>query len=36
VALQAQIEPAEIQAMAERTRDRLREWGIGRKGADAA
>ena len=36
MALQAQIEPAEIRAMAERTRDRLREWGIGRKGADAA
>ncbi|HEX6337782.1 MAG TPA: DUF4192 domain-containing protein [Jiangellaceae bacterium] len=36
VALQAQIEPAEIRAMAERTRDRLREWGIGRTDAEAA
>ena len=35
-ALQAQIEPAEIRAMAGRTRDRLREWGIGRAEADAA
>jgi hypothetical protein len=34
--LQAQIEPAEIRAMAERTRDRLREWGIGRTDAEAA
>ena len=36
MALQAQIEPAEIRAMAKRTRDRLRQWGIGRADADAA
>lgn len=36
MALQAQIEPAEIRAMAGRTRDRLREWGIGTTDAEAA
>lgn len=35
-ALQAHIEPVEIRAMAKRTRDRLREWGIGRSDAAAA
>jgi hypothetical protein len=36
MALQAQIEPVEIRAMAKRTRDRLREWGVGRSDAAAA